>query len=180
MNILISGLNKIWMLVLYKHGKIFKEYMSWELSQSSASPFSSSSSSPSPFSSSSPCPSSSTLSAYAPLTIPSSPFSPPPPPPPVSFPTFALLLFLLLHPNLLLVHLLSSFSHDLILLPFSFIVITYNHAAKAPPIQRKPLKHRDYEVDLESRLGKTQVRQNNFYNVVNFETSIQIDAFYFC
>ncbi|KAG0473384.1 hypothetical protein HPP92_014737 [Vanilla planifolia] len=28
---------------------------------------------------------------------------------------------------------------------------------KAPPIQRKPLKHRDYEVDLESRLGKTQV-----------------------
>lgn len=28
---------------------------------------------------------------------------------------------------------------------------------KAPPVQRKPLKHRDYEVDLESRLGKTQV-----------------------
>ncbi|KAK4406744.1 Zinc finger matrin-type protein 2 [Sesamum angolense] len=25
------------------------------------------------------------------------------------------------------------------------------------PVQRKPLKHRDYEVDLESRLGKTQV-----------------------
>lgn len=24
-------------------------------------------------------------------------------------------------------------------------------------MQRKPLKHRDYEVDLESRLGKTQV-----------------------
>jgi len=24
-------------------------------------------------------------------------------------------------------------------------------------VQRQPLKHRDYEVDLESRLGKTQV-----------------------
>ena len=31
------------------------------------------------------------------------------------------------------------------------------YAAKGPPLQRKPLKHRDYEVDLESRLGKTQV-----------------------
>ncbi|KAE9615934.1 hypothetical protein Lal_00017706 [Lupinus albus] len=29
--------------------------------------------------------------------------------------------------------------------------------AKGPSLQRKPLKHRDYEVDLESRLGKTQV-----------------------
>ncbi|CAL9107680.1 unnamed protein product, partial [Musa textilis] len=29
--------------------------------------------------------------------------------------------------------------------------------SKAPPVQRKPLKHRNYEVDLESRLGKTQV-----------------------
>ncbi|KAI5658591.1 hypothetical protein M9H77_27384 [Catharanthus roseus] len=29
--------------------------------------------------------------------------------------------------------------------------------SKGPPIQRKPLKHRDYQVDLESRLGKTQV-----------------------
>ncbi|XP_038703393.1 zinc finger matrin-type protein 2-like [Tripterygium wilfordii] len=29
--------------------------------------------------------------------------------------------------------------------------------SKAPPVQRKPLKHRDYDVDLESRLGKTQV-----------------------
>ncbi|GFZ07214.1 C2H2 and C2HC zinc fingers superfamily protein [Actinidia rufa] len=28
--------------------------------------------------------------------------------------------------------------------------------SKGPPVQRKPLKHRDYEVDLESRLGKTQ------------------------
>ncbi|KAI4301711.1 hypothetical protein L6164_034962 [Bauhinia variegata] len=28
---------------------------------------------------------------------------------------------------------------------------------KGPPVQRKPLKHRDYIVDLESRLGKTQV-----------------------
>jgi hypothetical protein len=27
----------------------------------------------------------------------------------------------------------------------------------APPVQRKPLKQRDYEIDLESRLGKTQV-----------------------
>uniref|UniRef100_A0A2N9IW90 U1-type domain-containing protein n=1 Tax=Fagus sylvatica TaxID=28930 RepID=A0A2N9IW90_FAGSY len=30
-------------------------------------------------------------------------------------------------------------------------------ASKGPPVQRKPLKHRDFEVDLESRLGKTQV-----------------------
>ncbi|OIV95259.1 hypothetical protein TanjilG_26956 [Lupinus angustifolius] len=30
-------------------------------------------------------------------------------------------------------------------------------APKGPLVQRKPLKHRDYEVDLESRLGKTQV-----------------------
>ncbi|XP_024032950.1 zinc finger matrin-type protein 2-like [Morus notabilis] len=30
--------------------------------------------------------------------------------------------------------------------------------SKRPPVQRKPLKHRDYEVDLESCLGKTQVR----------------------
>ncbi|XP_071937042.1 uncharacterized protein [Coffea arabica] len=29
--------------------------------------------------------------------------------------------------------------------------------SKGPPVQRKPLKHRDYQVDLESRLGKTQV-----------------------
>ncbi|KAH7542973.1 hypothetical protein FEM48_Zijuj02G0132400 [Ziziphus jujuba var. spinosa] len=29
--------------------------------------------------------------------------------------------------------------------------------SKGPSVQRKPLKHRDYEVDLESRLGKTQV-----------------------
>ncbi|KAE8732666.1 C2H2 and C2HC zinc fingers superfamily protein isoform 2 [Hibiscus syriacus] len=29
--------------------------------------------------------------------------------------------------------------------------------SKGPAVQRKPLKHRDYEVDLESRLGKTQV-----------------------
>lgn len=29
--------------------------------------------------------------------------------------------------------------------------------AKGPPVQRKPLKNRDYEVDLSSRLGKTQV-----------------------
>nr|GMD10719.1 zinc finger matrin-type protein 2 [Ipomoea batatas] len=28
--------------------------------------------------------------------------------------------------------------------------------ARGPPVQRKPLKQRDYEVDLESRLGKTQ------------------------
>lgn len=33
----------------------------------------------------------------------------------------------------------------------------FNSKDKAPPVQRKPLKHRDYEVDLESRLGKTQV-----------------------
>ncbi|KMZ70017.1 Zinc finger matrin type 2 [Zostera marina] len=29
--------------------------------------------------------------------------------------------------------------------------------AKGPPVHRKPLKHRDFEVDLNSRLGKTQV-----------------------
>lgn len=29
--------------------------------------------------------------------------------------------------------------------------------SKGPIVQRKPLKHRDYQVDLESRLGKTQV-----------------------
>ncbi|CAI9103504.1 OLC1v1002000C1 [Oldenlandia corymbosa var. corymbosa] len=29
--------------------------------------------------------------------------------------------------------------------------------SKGPPVQRKPLKHRDFQVDLESRLGKTQV-----------------------
>ncbi|VFQ62206.1 unnamed protein product [Cuscuta campestris] len=29
--------------------------------------------------------------------------------------------------------------------------------SRGPPVQRKPLKQRDYEVDLESRLGKTQV-----------------------
>lgn len=34
-------------------------------------------------------------------------------------------------------------------------------AARGPPVQRKPLKQRDYEVDLESRLGKTQV--SHFY-----------------
>ncbi|KAI3951171.1 hypothetical protein MKW98_028575 [Papaver atlanticum] len=28
---------------------------------------------------------------------------------------------------------------------------------KGPPVQRQPLKRRDYEVDLDSRLGKTQV-----------------------
>jgi len=28
---------------------------------------------------------------------------------------------------------------------------------RGPPVQRKPLKNRDYEVDLTSRLGKTQV-----------------------
>uniref|UniRef100_A0A1D1ZJV1 Zinc finger matrin-type protein 2 n=2 Tax=Anthurium amnicola TaxID=1678845 RepID=A0A1D1ZJV1_9ARAE len=33
----------------------------------------------------------------------------------------------------------------------------FGHKAKSPPLQRKPLKHRDYEVDLSSRLGKTQV-----------------------
>ncbi|KAJ8771812.1 hypothetical protein K2173_026989 [Erythroxylum novogranatense] len=33
----------------------------------------------------------------------------------------------------------------------------FKSKSKALPVQRKPLKHRDYEVDLESRLGKTQV-----------------------
>lgn len=31
------------------------------------------------------------------------------------------------------------------------------NAERGPPVQRQPLKHRDYEVDLDSRLGKTQV-----------------------
>ncbi|XP_066356458.1 uncharacterized protein [Miscanthus floridulus] len=30
---------------------------------------------------------------------------------------------------------------------------------RGPPVQRQPLKHRDYEVDLDSRLGKTQIRE---------------------
>lgn len=33
----------------------------------------------------------------------------------------------------------------------------YRPKPRGPPVQRKPLKHRDYEVDLTSRLGKTQV-----------------------
>ena len=43
----------------------------------------------------------------------------------------------------------------------------FSYAAKGPPVQRKPLKHRDYEVDLESRLGKTQVTKfvTQFVNV---------------
>ncbi|KAF7126293.1 hypothetical protein RHSIM_Rhsim11G0094200 [Rhododendron simsii] len=32
----------------------------------------------------------------------------------------------------------------------------FKSKSKGPPVQRKPLKHRDYEVDLNSRLGKTQ------------------------
>ncbi|KAG6467913.1 hypothetical protein ZIOFF_072478 [Zingiber officinale] len=44
----------------------------------------------------------------------------------------------------------------------------------APPVQRKPLKHRDYEVDLDSRLGITQVvtpiaplsKQAGYYSAV--------------
>ncbi|CAL5330112.1 unnamed protein product [Camellia sinensis] len=45
--------------------------------------------------------------------------------------------------------------------------------AKGPPVQRKPLKHRDYEVDLESRLGKTQCRYSN-------STPKPTGAGYFC
>ena len=33
----------------------------------------------------------------------------------------------------------------------------FHESAKDAPVQRVPLKHRDYEVDLSSRLGKTQV-----------------------
>ncbi|XP_068663463.1 uncharacterized protein [Aristolochia californica] len=33
----------------------------------------------------------------------------------------------------------------------------FKSKSKGPPVQRKPLKHRDFEVDLSSRLGKTQV-----------------------
>ena len=33
----------------------------------------------------------------------------------------------------------------------------YRSKPREPPVQRKPLKNRDYEVDLTSRLGKTQV-----------------------
>ncbi|KAH0994384.1 hypothetical protein GBA52_018793 [Prunus armeniaca] len=47
--------------------------------------------------------------------------------------------------------------------------------SKGPPVQRKPLKHRDYEVDLESRLGKTQV------NILLFGLhSFHFQAGYFC
>lgn len=35
-------------------------------------------------------------------------------------------------------------------------------------MQRKPLKHRDYVVDLESRLGKTQVSSSFFFFLVHF------------
>ncbi|CAL5378610.1 unnamed protein product [Camellia sinensis] len=45
--------------------------------------------------------------------------------------------------------------------------------SKGPPVQRKPLKHRDYEVDLESRLGKTQCRYSN-------STPKPTGAGYFC
>lgn len=41
-----------------------------------------------------------------------------------------------------------------------------------PPVQRKPLKHRDYEVDLGSRLGKTQV--------VNPVAPLSRQAGYYC
>ncbi|KAG8363885.1 hypothetical protein BUALT_Bualt19G0069000 [Buddleja alternifolia] len=37
-----------------------------------------------------------------------------------------------------------------------YVIIDLSES-RGPPVQRKPLKHRDYEVDLESRLGKTQV-----------------------
>ncbi|KAG9459595.1 hypothetical protein H6P81_004103 [Aristolochia fimbriata] len=33
----------------------------------------------------------------------------------------------------------------------------FKSKSKGPAVQRKPLKHRDFEVDLSSRLGKTQV-----------------------
>ncbi|KAL3679854.1 hypothetical protein R1sor_022810 [Riccia sorocarpa] len=44
--------------------------------------------------------------------------------------------------------------------------------ARGPPVQRKPLKHRDYEVDLTSRLGKTQV--------VTHVAPLSQQAGYFC
>lgn len=53
-----------------------------------------------------------------------------------------------------------------------FLVI---FAAKGPPVQRKPLKHRDYEVDLESRLGKTQVSCCIF--IVLFELKVVRELF---
>lgn len=42
-------------------------------------------------------------------------------------------------------------------------------AAKGPPVQRAPLKHRDYHVDLESRLGKTQVSFDLFSLNINLQ-----------
>ncbi|OAE25486.1 hypothetical protein AXG93_1543s1000 [Marchantia polymorpha subsp. ruderalis] len=74
----------------------------------------------------------------------------------------------------------------------------YGPKARGPPVQRKPLKHRDYEVDLTSRLGKTQacvlrviayVDGNNEDNFCVLCTSLQVvtqvaplsqQAGYFC
>lgn len=42
-----------------------------------------------------------------------------------------------------------------LLCPFS--TFGWHIQGKGPLVQRKPLKQRDYEIDLESRLGKTQV-----------------------
>ncbi|KAL2345621.1 hypothetical protein Fmac_006906 [Flemingia macrophylla] len=54
--------------------------------------------------------------------------------------------------------------------------------AKGPPVQRKPLKHRDYEVDLESRLGKTQGYQTMqaLYVVVTPVAPLSQQAGYYC
>lgn len=51
----------------------------------------------------------------------------------------------------------SRVDRGLIIARISNISSVIIESAKGPPVQRKPLKHRDYEVDLSSRLGKTQV-----------------------
>ncbi|KAG5525429.1 hypothetical protein RHGRI_031926 [Rhododendron griersonianum] len=60
----------------------------------------------------------------------------------------------------------------------------FKSKSKGPPVQRKPLKHRDYEVDLNSRLGKTQVSFSvcpvlRVYCLIAVEQSL-VQAGYFC
>lgn len=53
----------------------------------------------------------------------------------------------------------------------------YLLAAKGPPVQRAPLKHRDYHVDLESRLGKSQV-EFFFYSLLTLSFVVYAGSIY--
>ena len=44
------------------------------------------------------------------------------------------------------------------------------HSLKAPPVKRELLKQRDYKVDLDSKLGKSQVRFKLRYNFIKSKT----------